>query len=440
MTSRTPLAVILYEDDAVAALGPIAHTRPAFELRVGALDLRERVELACPHATLHASVRPELEPLLDTVALAAPPAHGEVVLVNARTVAAVEELANLLESLDPDTGVHDGRTWIAVRTAAAGVQAFLQGDAAKVRRVAVPPGVSLLRRPWEIVARNDDLLVRDHATLARTDGLVRRIFGVRFAERSRRVGSLLDRHFRVPRADTFAGALLIEPERILVGTHAVVRPGAVIDAAAGPVILGADVIVHPLSVVVGPAYLGPGTVVNPGAKLREGTSIGAWCKVGGEIEESVILDLSNKQHDGFLGHALLGSWVNLGADTNGSDLKNNYGSVRVDLGDGAVDSGESFVGQHLADHVKTGIDTMLTTGGVVGVGANVFGGGFVPRFVPAFAWGGPEGLVSYRLEAALATARAVFGRRDVVWDARHEALLHHVHAATAHQRRSLGLE
>lgn len=440
MTSRAPLAVILFEDDAVAALGPIVHTRPAFELRVGAFDLRERVELACPHSTLHATVRSELEPLLDTVALAAPPDHGEVVLINARTLAAVEDLASLVDALDPDSGVHDGGAWIAVRIAAVAVTSFLDGDDAKVRRLGVPSGVGLVGRPWEIVARNDDLLVRDHATLARTDGPVRRIFGVRFAERSRRTGALLDRHFGVPRTDTFAGALLIEPGRILVGTHAVVRPGAVIDAAAGPVILGAGVVVHPLSVIVGPAYLGPGTVVNPGAKLREGTSIGAWCKVGGEIEESVILDLSNKQHDGFLGHALLGSWVNLGADTNGSDLKNNYGSVRVDLGDGAVDSGESFVGQHLADHVKTGIDTMLTTGGVVGVGANVFGGGFVPRFVPAFAWGGPEGLVSYRLEAALETARAVFARRDVVWDARHEALLHHVHAATASQRQLLGLE
>ena len=242
------------------------------------------------------------------------------------------------------------------------------------------------------------------------------------------------------RPEAFEGAFFIEPDRVLIASEAKVRPGAVIDAAKGPVILGAGVVVHPLSVVVGPAYLGPGTVVNPGAKLREGTSIGAWCKVGGEIEETIMLDLSNKQHDGFLGHALVGSWVNLGADTNGSDLKNNYGNVRVDLGDGAIDSGSAFVGQHLADHVKTGIDTMLTTGAVVGVAANVFGGGFAPRFVPPFTWGGSDGFVSYRLEAAIDTARTVFGRRDAGWDARHEDLLRHVHAATAGQRGSLGLD
>jgi UDP-N-acetylglucosamine diphosphorylase/glucosamine-1-phosphate N-acetyltransferase len=198
-------------------------------------------------------------------------------------------------------------------------------------------------------------------------------------------------------------------------------------------------VVHPLSVIVGPAYLGPGTVVNPGAKLREGTSLGAHCKVGGEIEESIVLDLSNKQHDGLLGHAVVGSWVNLGADTNGSDLKNNYGPVRVDLGGGGEDTGSSFVGPHFGDHAKTGIDTMLTTGGVVGVAANVFGGGFAPRHVPSFSWGGSDGLGEYRLDAAVDTAKTVFARRGARWTQAHATLIELLFVAGAEDRRARGV-
>ena len=144
----------------------------------------------------------------------------------------------------------------------------------------------------------------------------------------------------------------------------------------------------------------------------------------------LVGDFVNKQHDGFIGHAVLGSWINLGAGTTCSDLKNNYSAVRVDLGEGAVDSGESFVGPHIGDHAKTGIDTMLTTGAVLGVGANVFGGGFIPRYVPPFSWGGSESLSEYRLEEALSTARAVYARRDAVWtNAAEDALRRHFTAS-----------
>jgi UDP-N-acetylglucosamine diphosphorylase / glucose-1-phosphate thymidylyltransferase / UDP-N-acetylgalactosamine diphosphorylase / glucosamine-1-phosphate N-acetyltransferase / galactosamine-1-phosphate N-acetyltransferase len=433
--------IVLFEDDAITGLGPIVDTRPAFEVRVGALNLRERIELASGSVPVHAYVRAPLNSLLESVDVKSEmPARGEVLLVGARVIASVECLRRALRSLRTGEGVERGGRWCMARVDSDAVLAVLSGRGDDVLTAVDVDGLHLVHRPWEIVSRNEGLLVEDHATLARTGAPVRRIFGAKLRANAARAALLAHRDLRVPQPGEFAGAQLIDPANILVGEGVRVRPGAVIDAEDGPVILGAGVVVHPLSVVVGPAYLGPGTVVNPGAKLRAGTSIGAICKVGGEIEETVMLDFSNKQHDGFLGHALVGSWVNLGADTNGSDLKNNYGSVRVDLGDGAIDSGETFVGQHLADHVKTGIDTMLTTGGVAGVAANLFGGGFVPRFVPAFSWGGAESLQSYRFDAAIETARTVCARREVQWDERHERLLRHVHAATAHQRRALGLE
>ena len=143
---------------------------------------------------------------------------------------------------------------------------------------------------------------------------------------------------------------------------------------------------------------------------------------------------SNKQHDGFLGHAYLGSWVNLGADTNGSDLKNNYGAVRVDLGDGPIDTGQMFVGPTIGDHAKTGINTMLTTGAVLGVAANVFGAGFSVRSVPSFGWGGVTQTREYDLTRALQTARLVMERRRAVWTEAHAALLRHVFERTRSSR------
>ena len=427
-------AIVLFEDDAVGELGPIAATRPAFEIRCGALNLRERIELGRSGSVVYAVVRPELErltpglvPILGAGVL---PAESPVVAVNAQLWSDVESLRTAIAALDAGDEVRrDGRLWLA-RTDAGGVAERIvrggpdRGDADRLE---------LIDRPWRFVSRGDTAIEVDAAWLAAREAPARRIFAVEFASGSARPRALAPEAW-VDAAAAFPGAIVIEADKVLAAASARVRPGAVIDAAGGPVVLSPGVVVHPLSVVVGPAYLGPGTVVNPGAKLREGTSLGAFCKVGGEIEESIVLDLSNKQHDGFLGHALVGSWVNLGADTNGSDLKNNYGSVRVDLGWGSIDTGETFVGQHLGDHVKTGIDTMLTTGGVVGVAGNVFGGGFAPRFVPAFGWGGPEGITEYRWEDAVRTARTVLARRDVVWTADYERLLHHVFESTAAQR------
>jgi len=389
--------IVPFEDEAVQALGPIVALRPAFEIRVGALNLRERLELAAPGAQFSSLTRSSVR------AGGLLPADDDCAgyRVNARLVAAVEDIASAIDRLDAG-------------------QALVRDDAVILsrgpvtQRLAAPNGLRLVERHWELPALNSTMLPIDAATLGRVGGVPRRIHGVGFAAGSPRESLLEQTSFASGRPEA-SEAIWIGPGPFLRGPRVDVRPGAVIDASTGPVILAAGVVVHPLSVVTGPAYLGPGTVVNPGAKLRQATSCGAFCKLGGEIEDSLILDLSNKQHDGFLGHAVVGSWVNLGADTNASDLKNNYSAVRVDLGDGPIDTGLTFVGPLLADHAKTGIDTMLGTGAVVGVAANVFGGGFVPRLVPAFSWGGSAGLSEYRLSEALATAQAVLARRDVSW-------------------------
>lgn len=419
------LDAVLFEDDAAAALGPIVALRPTHELRIGALNLRERLELCSGVGALRARTRGAVAA---GSVLEAAAAEDGALRVNSRLCAPVEEIEEAVASLAAGEAlVRDGVVVIA--------RAPGDGPARPA-----PPGLQLVDRPWQLLALNDRMLHADARTLRERGCVERRIHGVSFSAGSTRPARLAAGGFASAEvAASGSQVTWIEPHRILLGQEVTVRPSAVIDASEGPVILSAGVVVHPLSVVTGPAYLGPGTIVNPGAKLREGTSAGAFCKLGGEIEESLIQDLSNKQHDGFLGHAVVGSWVNLGADTNGSDLKNNYSSVRVDLGDGPRDSGESFVGPHVADHVKTGIDTMLTTGAVLGVAANVFGGGFVPRFVPAFSWGGPDGLGEYRMEEAVRTARAVLARRDAEWTDDLEAALRLHFEETAALRERYGV-
>jgi UDP-N-acetylglucosamine diphosphorylase/glucosamine-1-phosphate N-acetyltransferase len=207
------------------------------------------------------------------------------------------------------------------------------------------------------------------------------------------------------------GTWTVGDHPIVLGPRAQVGPGVVLDVREGPIRLDAGVRVEGPARLIGPLHLGPGTQVFGGHLAR--ISTGPTCKLRGEIADSVLLGYDNKAHDGYLGHALLGRWVNLGAGTTNSDLKNNYGSVRVDLGHGPLDSGLQKVGVLLGDHVKTGIGTLLTTGGVVGAGSNVFGGGGIPpRLVAPFSWGGPLKWSRYEWPAFVDTARRVMARRD----------------------------
>jgi UDP-N-acetylglucosamine diphosphorylase/glucosamine-1-phosphate N-acetyltransferase len=156
------------------------------------------------------------------------------------------------------------------------------------------------------------------------------------------------------------------------------------------------------------------SVIKMGAKIYGATTIGPGCKVGGEISNAVFFANSNKAHDGFLGNAVIGEWCNLGADTNCSNLKNNYDEVKIwnEHENKSIKTGLTFCGLLMGDHSKSGINTMFNTGTVVGVSANIYGGGFPSNFIPSFCWGGSEGLTTYRLEKAMETANRMMGRRS----------------------------
>jgi UDP-N-acetylglucosamine diphosphorylase/glucosamine-1-phosphate N-acetyltransferase len=191
-----------------------------------------------------------------------------------------------------------------------------------------------------------------------------------------------------------------------------VKPGVVLDAEEGPIHIERGAVIEPNAVLMGPCFIGPGSIVRPGATLRGGVTIGPVCKVGGEIECSVFQGRANKQHDGFLGHSFVGEWVNLGADTVTSDLKNTYGAIRVHVNGVGAETGQHFVGSFIGDHAKTGIGSILPTGCVIGVAANVFTQKRIPKFVPSFAWLTDEGLTEYQVDKAIRIARTVMARRD----------------------------
>jgi UDP-N-acetylglucosamine diphosphorylase/glucosamine-1-phosphate N-acetyltransferase len=208
-------------------------------------------------------------------------------------------------------------------------------------------------------------------------------------------------------------ALIYNIEKVYLGKNCQIDGQVVLDARGGPIFLGDNVAIQSQTRVEGPCYVGEGSVL-VGGKIREGTSIGPVCRVGGEVEQSIFLGYANKYHEGFLGHSYVGEWVNLGALTTNSDLKNNYSSVKVKLKGEMVDSGLIKVGSFLGDHVKTGIGTLLGTGMVVGFSSNVFGGGMIrEKSIPSFCWGDTNKLEEFELDKALKTAQIVMQRRNV---------------------------
>ena len=208
-------------------------------------------------------------------------------------------------------------------------------------------------------------------------------------------------------------ARILSDENFYIAPDAEVSANCVIDNRRGPVIIDSKAIVGPLTYIEGPCYIGKDTQIFRG-NIREGCSFGPTCRVGGEVEESIFQGYTNKYHDGFMGHAYLGSWVNLGAMTTNSDLKNNYKEISVSIGGKTIDTGHNKIGCMAGDHTKTGIGTLINTGVNIGFSCNIFGGSLVTsREVPSFSWGDETGYDLYRVDKAIEVAKIVMSRRGV---------------------------
>jgi UDP-N-acetylglucosamine diphosphorylase/glucosamine-1-phosphate N-acetyltransferase len=216
-----------------------------------------------------------------------------------------------------------------------------------------------------------------------------------------------------PESELYKGVDLINEEDILIGESVEVRSGTVLDASSGPIIIADGAVIEPNAIIYGPCYIGRLSIIRGGAKVGKGTSIGEQCRIGGEVGESVIAGYTNKQHEGFLGHSYIGSWVNIGAGTANSDLKNNYGKIKAWCAGAIRNTGRRFLGLVCGDHAKIAINTRINTGSVIGFNANVFITGYPPKFVPSFTWTMEPEFEAHSLDKALETAGIMMDRRDV---------------------------
>jgi UDP-N-acetylglucosamine diphosphorylase/glucosamine-1-phosphate N-acetyltransferase len=204
---------------------------------------------------------------------------------------------------------------------------------------------------------------------------------------------------------------IVNPEDIIIGSGVNVAQGALLDASKGPIYIGGNCKVDTQAAIYGPCYIGPNSVVAAGKLVA--SSIGHTCRVGGEVEESIFHSYVNKYHAGFIGHSYIGSWVNFGAMTTNSDLKNNYSNIRVSINGKMIDSGSIKVGSFIGDHTKFGIGTLLNTGINIGVSCNLFGGSLIAdKEIPSFTWGTTGAYQSYDIDKAIKTAQMSTGRRD----------------------------
>lgn len=389
---------IIFEDAGWRNLLPLVYWRSVAELRCGCRLLGQKHFE--PGQTPDLWVREELADTLtqrnpDVQAnKPAPPDLGpddRVLLINARW------LADKTASGDGPPAIGVCRNQIAYlrltgeQAAKLSPQAMLSPSATRAADWAAELGRAeqagghMIRYPWDLVHHNPAQLLADWKTIG--DGGI--------------AGKIHD------------GVYMLNEKDIHIGEGSVVMPCTVLNAEDGPIYIEDGVTISTHCSIQGPVCIGHNTLIQNGAVIREGTTIGPVCKVGGEVEESVIWGYSNKQHDGFLGHAVLGAWINIAADSINSDLKNTYGTVNVPINGVEIDSGEQFVGLTMGDHSKSSINASFPTGAVVGFCANVVCNAFPPKFVPSFCWLTDECSKPYDVEKGLQVARAVMARRKV---------------------------
>ena len=216
---------------------------------------------------------------------------------------------------------------------------------------------------------------------------------------------------------------LVAPENIYIVPTATIASMTVLDASDGAIIIDDGATIMPMTSIIGPCYIGKNSIVRAGSTLYHDTVIGERCKIGGEIENSIVQGYSNKQHYGFMGHSFLGEWVNLGAGTTTSDLKNNYGDIRITFPEREINSGRMFLGLLCGDHSKAAINTSFSTGTVVGISSNIFGGEYPERFVQSFSWGGKKDSTVFDITQAIGIAQRVMARRQKILLPEEESLL-----------------
>ncbi|MEW5993651.1 MAG: putative sugar nucleotidyl transferase [Candidatus Zixiibacteriota bacterium] len=395
------MTICVYEDSKWRQFEPLTLLRPVYALRPGILSLLERIRHRFPEDDLCLAARGQLAPLVAQTFREYPVnivkrKSGETLFLNGR----MRSFGNLPEV------VRRSRISTLVQTKSGDTAAvlFKEVDLNSLPEVATPADYVQLHRKLvkEMPPSETSATLYDYIW-----DLIPDIENA-ISEDFERVSSSLP----LPQNVTvYDGARLLNEKAIFLGHDVNLLPGAVVDATQGPVYIGDNTRVEPHAVILGPCYIGPNSVVLAGRIA--GSSIGHTCRVGGEVETSVFQAYVNKYHAGFIGHSYVGQWVNFGAMTTNSDLKNNYSPIRVSLNGESYDTGSIKVGSFIGDHTKFGIGTLLTTGINIGVCCNIFGGGLVSdKEVASFNWGTTGRFERYRFDKVIETAQRTAERRN----------------------------
>lgn len=396
--------LILFDSDARNHLLPLTATRPMGELRVGIFTIRGKWER---HLNAYASYITQ-EHLQEKYPIRI---ESENLVVNGG-ILPNEALCRRIAQLNfSEALLYDGEL-VAARLDAAQFETLIEDEEVRelsgVEVEADIPIVSI-RRLWELTQQNGPAIEADFRWITRN---------------------------RTSEPLPASNRLIGPPERLFIEAGARVE-ASILNTTEGPIYIGKDAEVMEGCLLRGPLAIGEGAMLKMGARIYGPTTIGPGCKAGGEITRSILMANANKVHEGFLGDSVLGEWCNIGADTNNSNLKNNYGEVKLwDYAEERfVKTGTQLCGLFMGDHAKCGINTMFNTGTVVGVFANVFGAGYPRNFIPDFSWGGPEaGFRTYSFSEACETAQRVLQRRNQSLSEIDKAILYHVYDQTAKLR------
>jgi UDP-N-acetylglucosamine diphosphorylase / glucose-1-phosphate thymidylyltransferase / UDP-N-acetylgalactosamine diphosphorylase / glucosamine-1-phosphate N-acetyltransferase / galactosamine-1-phosphate N-acetyltransferase len=346
-----PTSIVIFEDDVSQSLTfkPLTYTRSAAELRSGAFSLIERIHYALDPAELIVETAPHLEGVIRE--------RYSYVKINTKPMQSSVRRINARSS-------------------------------ATLSEIHNENHSALFTSVWDMVHKNPATIEGDIAWLGKN--------GPQFFAYDPR---------------KFSGVYTLYAENIFTGEGASIAPTVMLDATNGSILIGSNAVIQPHSTIIGPCIIGHDALIKVGSKIFGGTTIGPVSKVGGEVENAIIQGYSNKQHDGYLGHSFIGEWCNLGAGTNTSDLRNDYGNVSVKIENTNIDTGSMFVGLMMGDHSKSAIGTQFNTGTAIGVHCNVFGAGFPPKWIQNFSWGSADKMIRHALDKALAVGETVKQRR-----------------------------
>jgi UDP-N-acetylglucosamine diphosphorylase/glucosamine-1-phosphate N-acetyltransferase len=387
---------ILFDGPYRNNLLPFTFTRPVADIRVGILTIRQKWEsyLEYTTTTVTEDYLADKFPMVEM---------EENIMINASFLPNLE-MAECVKNLKHNQALFKGEDVIA----------FFAKEGEEVKDFSTFEAIEFIgeiltiQHTWDIFSKNGDAIIEDFNLITK------------------------DRQSQpIP-----ATVNTINPEHIFIEKGAILN-FATLNASSGPIYIGRDAEVMEGSMIRGPLALCNNATIKLGTKVYGPTTVGPHSKIGGEVNNSVIFDFSNKGHDGFLGNSVIGEWCNLGADTNNSNLKNNYAEVRLwdYQTEGFAKTGLQFCGLMMGDHSKCGINTMFNTGTVVGVSANIFGSGFPRNFVPSFSWGGSKGFVTYKTNKAFEVAEVVMARRKEEFTEKDKAILEHIFEETKQFRR-----